>query len=40
MGRLRRFFLPKLDRTLLVRVAVIAFAAYIIFGHILIPVVL
>lgn len=38
MGGLRRFLLPKLTRGFLVRAAIVAFAAYAVFGHVITPV--
>lgn len=40
MGWLKRFLLPKINRAFLIRIAILAVAAYVIFGQIMIPVVL
>lgn len=40
MSRLRQFLFPQLDRKLLIRVAVLAIAAYVVFGFVLTPVAL
>lgn len=37
---LKKFLFPKIDRKLLIRVAVLAFASYAVFGYVLAPVVL
>ncbi len=36
-NRLREFLLPRIDRRYLLRVAVVALVAYVVFGHVLMP---